>query len=83
MTVTVTKIDDNGNMEVEGSREVQTNAEKEEMKLTGTIRRQDIAPDNTIQSTYLADAKITQSGTGPVGNRQKEGFITRIFRLIF
>lgn len=83
MTATVTKVQTNGNMEIEGSRFVQTNKEKAEMKLTGTVRPQDIAPDNTIYSTYVADAKITYVGSGPIGSRQKEGLISKIFKILF
>jgi flagellar L-ring protein precursor FlgH len=83
MTVTVKKVDENGNFEIEGTRFVQTNREKEEIKLTGTVRPQDVAPDNTVLSSAIADAKITHTGSGPVGSRQKEGIITRILRILF
>lgn len=83
MTAVVRKVDENGNLEIEGSRFVQTNKEKAEIKLTGLVRPQDVASDNTVLSTYLADAKITYVGSGPVGSRQKEGLISRIFRILF
>lgn len=83
MTATVTKIDESGNLEIEGARIVQTNREKEQIKLTGKIRPQDIEPDNTVLSTYIADASITHSGTGPIGSRQKEGLIGKIFKILF
>lgn len=83
MTAIVKKVNDNGTLEIEGSKFVQTNSDKEEIKLTGTIRRQDIASDNTISSSCIANAKITHSGSGPVGSRQKEGIISKIFRILF
>lgn len=83
MTATITKVLDNGNLVIEGSRSVQTNKEKEYVKLTGTIRKEDINSDNTILSTYIADAVITHEGTGPVGSRQKEGLINKIFKILF
>lgn len=83
MTATITKVDNNGNFEIEGSRFVQTNTEKEEIKLKGTIRPQDISVENTVPSTCIADAKITHVGNGPIGSRQKEGIISKIFRIIF
>ena len=83
MTALVTKVQPNGNLEIEGTRFIQTNKEKEEIKLSGIIRPQDIAPDNTIYSTYLADAKITYVGSGPIGSRQKEGLISKIFKILF
>lgn len=83
MTAKITKVNENGTMEIEGIRDVRTNKETEELKLTGTIRQQDIAPDNTILSTYIADAKIAHIGSGPIGSRQKEGLISKIFKILF
>lgn len=83
MTAKITKVLPNGNFEIEGARSVQTNSEKQDIKLTGTIRPEDIAPDNTIQSTYIADAKISSTGKGPIGDRQKEGIISRLLKILF
>ncbi|MCL5105767.1 MAG: flagellar basal body L-ring protein FlgH [Armatimonadetes bacterium] len=83
MTATVTRVEPNGNLVIEGSRLVQTNKEKEEIKLKGTVRPQDIALDNTVLSTSIANAAITHAGSGPVGSRQKEGIISRIFKILF
>lgn len=83
MTARVVGIDAAGNLEIEGTKSVQTNKENEEIKLTGIIRPQDIAPDNTVLSTYIANAKITHAGSGPVGSRQKEGLISKIFKILF
>ena len=75
--------DDCGNLEIEGTRMVQTNKEKEEIKLTGTIRPEDIATDNTVLSTSIADAKIAHQGSGPIGSAQKLGIITKLLRILF
>ena len=83
ITATVTKIDESGNLCVEGSRIVQTNKEREQIKLSGVIRKEDIATDNTILSTYIANATITYQGSGPLGSRQKEGIISKIFKILF
>ena len=83
MTAKVVKVDANGNLEIEGVKSVQTNRENEEIKLTGTVRPQDIAPDNTVLSTSIAGARITHTGSGPVSTRQREGIISRIFRILF
>lgn len=83
MTVKVTEVEENGNLKIEGTRLVQTNKEKEEVKLTGTVRPEDVSKDNTILSTSIADAAITHQGSGPIGSRQKEGIVTRILRILF
>lgn len=83
MSVVVTKVCENGNLEVEGTRFVETNKEREQVKLTGTIRKQDIQPDNTVLSAFVANAQITHMGSGPIGSRQKEGIISKIFKILF
>jgi flagellar L-ring protein precursor FlgH len=83
MTVSVTKVLENGNLEVQGTRDVQTNKETQKITLTGTVRQDDIASDNTILSTYVADAKIVHIGSGPIGSRMKEGLVTKIFKILF
>ncbi len=83
MSAVVTKVLDNGNFEIEGTRQIETNKEKETVKLTGVIRKQDIQPDNTVLSAYVANAQITHMGNGPIGSRQKEGLISKIFKVLF
>jgi flagellar L-ring protein precursor FlgH len=83
MSAVITKVLDNGNFEIEGTRMVATNKEKEEVKLTGTVRKQDIGTDNTVLSECIANAQITHVGSGPIGSRQKEGIISKIFKVLF
>jgi len=83
ITATVVKALPNGNLVLEGKRTVSTNRERQEITLTGTVRQQDIAPDNTVLSTYLADAEIKSTGKGPVGDRQKEGIISKLIKFLF
>ncbi|MCX6345960.1 MAG: flagellar basal body L-ring protein FlgH [Armatimonadetes bacterium] len=83
MTVKVTKVDEAGNLEIEGTRTVQTNKEKEEVKLTGLVRPQDVTAENTIMSSSIANAQITHTGKGPVGDTQKKGLIATILGWLF
>lgn len=83
VTVKVTGVDENGNLKIEGSREVQTNSEKSTIKLTGTVRPEDVSESNTVLSSYVADAKIQYEGKGPIGDRQKEGIIQKILKFLF
>lgn len=78
MTARVVDILDNGNLIIEGNREVRVNAENLMITLTGMIRQRDISADNVIQSTYIADARISYSGSGVINDKQKPGWLTRI-----
>ncbi len=83
MTVKVTKVDEAGNLEIEGTRTVQTNKEKEEVKLTGLVRPQDVTAENTIMSSSIANAQIVHTGKGPIGDTQKKGLISTILGWLF
>ena len=83
ITVTVKEVLPGGNLLVEGHRKVGMNAETQEITLTGVVRPQDIAADNTIQSPLVADAQIKYGGKGPVGDKQHDGLITRLFKFLF
>ena len=83
IAVTVTQVLPNGNLVIEGKRKVGMNAETQEITLTGIVRPQDIAFDNTIQSPLVADAQIKYGGRGPVGDKQHDGIISRVFKFLF
>ena len=46
--------------------------------LSGIVRPQDIAQDNTIQSKFMADAKIVYTGDGILEEAQSPGWLTRV-----
>jgi flagellar L-ring protein precursor FlgH len=83
VTAKVTKVLPNGNLEIEAHRTLITNADKQEIVLTGTVRPEDIGADNTILSTYVADVVVKNDSKGPAGDRQKEGLITKLIKYIF
>jgi flagellar L-ring protein precursor FlgH len=78
ITALVTRVLPNGNLVVNGSREVLINNENQIIQLTGVIRPRDISGDNQVLSTYVADARIAYSGSGVVNDRQKPGWLTNI-----
>ncbi len=83
LTATVIEVLPSGALKVCAQRTITTNGEKQEMSLTGTVRCEDIDPSNTVQSTLLSNVSITYTGKGPVGDRQKEGIISRLVRFLF
>lgn len=78
MTARVVDILPNGDLMIEGNREVRVNNDNQIITLTGIVRPRDISAQNIVQSTYIADARITYSGTGVLNDRQKPGWLTRI-----
>lgn len=83
ITAKIIEIKPNGDLVIEGTRDVKANDETQILKISGQVRPDDVAPDNTIQSTFIADAKIEYTGKGVLAERQKPGLVTRIFRLLF
>ena len=83
ISVTVKQILPNGNFVVQGKRQVGMNAETQEITLTGVVRPQDIGPDNSVPSPLVADAQIKFGGKGPVGDKQHDGLITKVFKFLF
>lgn len=83
ITARIVQIEPNGNLILEGSREVRVNGENQIITLTGIIRPRDISPDNIVQSTYIADARISYSGSGVLNDQQRPGWLARILNNIW
>jgi flagellar L-ring protein precursor FlgH len=79
ITARVTQVLPNGNLKILGTREVKINNEAQTIALTGIIRPKDISPDNVILSTYVSDAKIEYAGVGVINDRQRPGWLGRLF----
>jgi flagellar L-ring protein precursor FlgH len=79
ITVMVADVLPNGLLDVRGEKWVTLNRGEEFLRLRGYIRPQDIARDNTIASTKIADARISYSGTGELAQPSRQGWATRFF----
>jgi flagellar L-ring protein precursor FlgH len=73
----------NGNFQIEGRRNVKVNNEDQSIKVEGTVRPRDIAADNTISSSLIADARITYTGKGIVSDQQSPGWLVNILNKIW
>ena len=67
-----------GLLQIEGARETKVNNETQYLVVSGLIRSRDVAPDNSILSTQMADAQIAYYGKGVVSDKQKPGWFTRL-----
>ncbi|RJP76137.1 MAG: flagellar basal body L-ring protein FlgH [Desulfobacteraceae bacterium] len=74
----VTQVLPNGNIVVNGKREMTVDNETQTIKVSGIIRPQDIGQDNRVKSTFLAEAKIEYIGNGVLADKQAPGWGTRI-----
>jgi flagellar L-ring protein precursor FlgH len=60
----VTQVLPNGNLAVSARQEFRVNHELRELLVTGVIRPQDIASDNTVHHDRMAEARIAYGGRG-------------------
>ncbi len=78
ISAVVEKVLYNGNLYIRGNREIRVNNETQYITLSGIVRPEDISSSNEVASTYIADANITYSGTGPLADKQQPGWLGRI-----
>ena len=62
-----------------GSQEVRINNELRELLISGVIRPEDIAADNTIAHTKIAEARVSYGGRGDISAVQRDRFGRRIY----
>ncbi|MCG6199774.1 flagellar basal body L-ring protein FlgH [Psychromonas antarctica] len=79
ITVNVTRVLSNGNLEIRGEKWLMLNNGEEFVRIKGVIRSEDVQADNSISSMRVANARIQYGGTGDFANTQKQGWLTAFF----
>jgi flagellar L-ring protein precursor FlgH len=77
LTVTVVRVLPNGHLEVMGQKRITLNNGNEYVRLTGTVRPEDIGPDNVVLSDRLANADIRYVGAGDTADTARPGWLRR------
>lgn len=83
MSAKVIEVMPNGNLAIEGKREVTLNNERKEFLIHGIVRQKDIAADNSVFSSQVADAKVILTGVGVISEKQRPGWLARIIDLVW
>jgi flagellar L-ring protein FlgH len=83
ITARVVDVLPNGNLRIEGRRNVKVNDEDQIILLEGMVRPKDISRENMINSSLIADARITYSGKGIVSDRQSPGWLMNIIDVVW
>jgi flagellar L-ring protein precursor FlgH len=83
ITAVVREVFPNGNLYIEGKKEVIINNERQYIVISGVIRPEDIGPDNSIRSDLIADARIEYSGRGILAEKQRPGWLGRVLDVVW
>lgn len=79
ITVTVAKRYPNGNLLIRGQKWITINQGREYVRIEGLVRAIDVQPDNTVESTRVANATISYSGQGALADANAQGWLMRFF----
>lgn len=74
----ITEVMANGNLVLEGKKEILVNNEHQFIVLSGIARPEDINEQNVIPSILLSDARIEYTGRGVIDDGQSPGWMRRI-----
>lgn len=83
LSVMVTEVDSAGNLHIEGFRNIRVNKETQKMVLTGIVRPDDVASDNSVPSEAIANAEIKADGKGAVAEKTRKSFLSKILDWLF
>jgi len=77
ITVTIRSITERGDMVIAGEQVLDINNERQRIALEGRVRPEDVSDTNVVQSTRVADARISYSGIGDLSDKQRPAWWQR------
>jgi flagellar L-ring protein precursor FlgH len=80
---TITGVTPEGLLRVEATRQVKLNRDELKLTVTGTVRPDDVSPENTVVSTQIANCQIAWTGQGPIPDKQRPGLISALLSLLW
>lgn len=83
LSAVVTEVLPNGNLLIRGRQEMRVNNELRELVVTGLIRPQDIARDNSIRHSQIAEARVSYGGRGQITDAQQARWGQQIYDALF
>ncbi len=79
ISVRVIDVLPNGNLVIEGVRQISFSGESQDAILRGVVRKDDITAANTVFSYQIADATIKYVSKGTVSDNQRKGWFTKVW----
>lgn len=83
VTARVVEVLPNGDLVLEGVREIEINGDRQIVVLSGVVRPSDISRGNVVPSTAVGQMRIRYFGKGLMKDNLSPGWLVRIFNKIF
>jgi len=83
VTARVVKVLNNGNLILEGTRDIQINNETQRLYVAGLVEPRMLNASNTIRSSQVSDLRIGYGGAGIVDETLKPGVISRLLNYVW
>jgi flagellar L-ring protein precursor FlgH len=80
--VTITQVLPNGNLVLAGKQQLMVNNDLRELLVSGVIRPEDIASDNTVTYDQIAEARISYGGHGTMQDIQQPRYGTQLLDVV-
>jgi flagellar L-ring protein precursor FlgH len=78
LPVRVAQVLPSGDLYVEGTKVVMVGNEEHHIYMSGVVRRIDIAADDSVPSSRVADAEVEYTGRGDIQDTQRRGWLNRL-----
>ena len=78
LSVRVVEVNAAGDLLVQGRQELRIDGETQAITLSGLVRPRDIAENNTVPSSRIAEARVEFDGEGFVSQKSRPGWIARL-----
>ena len=79
ITARVVQVLPNGDLRIEAVKLVKINKETEQLAVTGIVRPNDLAKDNSVETTFIGDLRVEFNGKGVASADNAPGWLFRLF----
>jgi flagellar L-ring protein precursor FlgH len=83
VTARVVEVLPNGDLGLEGVREIDINGDRQIIVLTGVVRTADIGAGNVVPSTAIGQMRIRYFGRGLIKDNLRPGWLVRVLNKVF